>query len=40
MLNILRGLGVDHSWFTPVNMVHTHNTRHIKNDNFVVKRPR
>ena len=40
MLNTLRGFEVDHSCFTPVSMVHAHNTRHSKNNNFVVERPR
>ena len=33
MLNTLRGFEVDHSCFTPVSMVHSHNTRHSKNNN-------
>ena len=40
MLNTLRGFEVDHSCFTPVSMVHTHYTRHSKNNNFVIERPR
>ena len=38
--NTLRGFEVDHSCFTQVNMVHTHNSRHSKNNDFVVERPR
>ena len=30
MLNTYRGFEVDHSCFTPVNMAHTHNTKHSK----------
>ena len=40
MLNILRGFEVDHSCFTTLSMVNSHNTRHSKNNNFVVERPR
>ena len=40
MLNTLRGFEVDHSCFTPVSMVHSHNIRHWKNNNFVVEKPR
>ena len=40
MLNTLRGFEVDHSCFTPISIVHSHNTRHSKNNNFVVERPR
>ena len=40
MLNTLRGFEVDYSGFTPVSMVHSHNTRHSKNNNFIVERPR
>ena len=34
----MRELEVDHSNFTPVNMFHTHDTRHKNNNNFVVKK--
>ena len=37
MLNTLREFEVDHSCFTPVSMVYTHNT---KNNNFVIEKPR
>ena len=40
MMITLRGLEVDNSCFTPVSMVHTHYTRHSKNNNFVIERPR
>ena len=39
MLNKLKGIEVDHSCFTLVNIVYTHNTRHSINNNFVVVRP-
>ena len=35
MVSTLREFEVDHSWFNPVSMVHTHNTTHSKNNNFV-----
>ena len=37
MLNTLRGFEVDHICFTPVSMIHAHNTRHLKNNNLVVE---
>ena len=40
MLNTLRGFEVDHSCFTPVSIVYTHNTRQSEINNFVVWRPR
>ena len=33
----LRGFEVDLSCFTPVSIVHAHNTRHSKNNNFELK---
>ena len=35
MLNTLRGFEVDHSCFNPVSMVHSQNTRYLKNNNFI-----
>ena len=40
MPNTLEGFEVDHSCFSSINMVHTHNKRYLKNNNFVVERPR
>ena len=36
MLNTFREFEVDHSSFTPLSIVHNHNTRHSNNNNFVV----